>query len=270
MSKIYSPLKYHGGKYYLAPKFRPYLPKHKHRVYLFAGGLSELFAWPYDGVSEVINDIDGRLTEFWQVLQCESWFQAFRRTIEAVPFSEVEFDGSNLRQKLPGIVQRAVGYFIQCRQSRQGLFKDFATLSKNRTRRGMNEQASAWLTSIEGLPEVHNRLKRIAMIYNESFETIIKQEDSPNTFFYADPAYLKETRVSTDDYAFEMSDTQHEQLLEAFGKIKGKFMLSGYPSEMYAEARKKYGWTYRDFVIDNKASSKKEKGNKVERIWMNY
>ncbi len=30
--------------------------------------------------------------------------------------------------------------------------RDFATLSRNRTRSGINEQVSAWLNVIEGLP----------------------------------------------------------------------------------------------------------------------
>jgi hypothetical protein len=31
----------------------------------------------------------------------------------------------------------------------------FATLSRRHTRRGMNEQCSAWWNAVEGLPDVH-------------------------------------------------------------------------------------------------------------------
>jgi hypothetical protein len=36
---------------------------------------------------------------------------------------------------------------------------NFATLSRNRTRRRMNEQASAWWNCVDGLAAVHARLK---------------------------------------------------------------------------------------------------------------
>jgi DNA adenine methylase len=61
-------------------------------------------------------------------------------------------------------VQRAVRFFVLCRQSLAGRMDTFAPLSKNRTRRRMNEQASAWLTAVEGLPAVHARLKRVAIL----------------------------------------------------------------------------------------------------------
>lgn len=32
-------------------------PAHKHRVYLYAGGLGEMWGWPHAGVSEVVNDV---------------------------------------------------------------------------------------------------------------------------------------------------------------------------------------------------------------------
>ena len=96
----------------------------------------------------------------------------------------------------------------------------------------MNEQASAWLTAIEGLPAVHERLKRV-VILNRDVLDVIRQQDGPDTLFYCDPPYLKETCASKDVYAHEMTDTQHLQLLELLNGIKGKFLLSGYPSGLY-------------------------------------
>jgi hypothetical protein len=41
----------------------------------------------------------------------------------------------------------------------------------------MNEQASSWLTAIDGLPEIHERLKRVVVL-NEDAVTVIRREDS--------------------------------------------------------------------------------------------
>ncbi len=45
-----------------------------------------------EGVSEVVNDLDSGLTNFWRVLQDESLFKAFRRRIESTPFSQIEWE----------------------------------------------------------------------------------------------------------------------------------------------------------------------------------
>jgi hypothetical protein len=61
-------------------------------------------------------------------------------------------------------VQRAVWFFIRCRQSLAGRMGAFAPLSRNRTQRRMNEQAAAWLSVVENLPAVHARLKRVVIL----------------------------------------------------------------------------------------------------------
>ena len=84
-------------------------------------------------------------------------------------------------------------------------FKDFATLSRNRTRRQMNEQASAWWTCVEGLPAVSARLRRVVVLNQPALE-VIRQQDGPATLFYLDPPYLHETRASPGTYKHEMSE----------------------------------------------------------------
>src|SRR5262245_43932807 len=78
VSRVPAPLKWHGGKWYLAPKIVELMPSHVHYVEPFAGGLSVLLAKDPDGISEVVNDIDGQLSNFWRVLQGEEAFERFR------------------------------------------------------------------------------------------------------------------------------------------------------------------------------------------------
>src|SRR6185312_9978188 len=75
------PLKWHGGKHYLAPKIVALFPPRRsdanpdgyvHYVEPYAGGLAVLLASDPEGVSEVANDLDGGLTNFWRVLQDEA------------------------------------------------------------------------------------------------------------------------------------------------------------------------------------------------------
>ena len=270
-TKLSQPLKWHGGKSYLASRIIEMMPPHIHYIEPFFGGGAVLFRKPIElieGHSEVINDRYDSLMTFWKILQSDKEFQEFFRRISLTPFSKpawedaVEFAGKDR-------IDQAVAFFVKYRQSRQGIGKDFATMSRSRTRRGMNEQVSAWLSAVEGLPEAHQRLRRV-VIFNENALKVIRREDSCESFFYCDPPYVAETRQVVNAYSFEMDNDSHVDLLDLLGSINGKFILSGYPSKMYMDAEKKFNWNRLDIQIDNKASSKRTKVIKTECLWSNY
>lgn len=270
------PLKWHGGKHYLADRIIKLMPEHTHYVEPYAGGLSVLLAKPAElikGHSEVVNDLNGGLSNFWDVLSSEELFSELKCRLESTPFSERIWETAALQNQATtpkeDMVDSAVRFFIQYRQSRQGLGKDFATLSRNRTRRGMNEQVSSWLAAVEGLPEAHERLKRVVVL-NRDAAQVIQQQDGTNSFFYLDPPYLHETRTAKNAYEFEMSRDEHKNLLNVLLNVKGKFILSGYRSDLYDEFAQLSNWQRVDIQIDNKASSAKKKETKTECLWMNF
>lgn len=265
------PLKWHGGKHYLAKQIIELFPRHTHYVEPYFGGGAVLLAKPerfVDGHSEIVNDLNGELTNFWRVLRDDATFTEFQRAVEATPFSKPEWEAAaNNDGRHP--VQRAIDFFVRYRQSRQGLGTDFATMSRSRTRRGMNEQVSSWLTAVSGLTEAHRRLQRVVILCEDAV-AVIAREDSKDSFFYCDPPYLHDTRSVTNAYECELPDLAHASLIETLGKLAGKFILSGYPSAMYDDAAKRFGWTRIDIKIDNKASGAKVKAIKTECLWMNY
>lgn len=290
------PLKWHGGKAYLADWIISLMPPHLHYVEPYFGGGAVLLARDPDrdwminqrsetkgieklpahlkGCSEVVNDINLNLCNFWRVVAGPKAFEKFQRIVATMPLCEKAFDDSKTYPhgdySNEYSVSGAVAFFIQMRQSRQGLGKDFATLSRNRTRGCRNEQANAWLGCIEGLPEIHERLKGV-VILNDDAVKVIKQQDGEHTLFYCDPPYLHETRGSTGEYGDnEMTEIQHRDLLNMLANIDGKFMLSGYHSAMYDKFSEMHGWKCHEKKIDNKASSAKEKEQKTECVWCNF
>ena len=267
------PLKWHGGKNYLAEWIRSLSPEGRyiHRVHPYGGGLGEFWNWPHEGIGEVVNDIDGRLANLWWMLQDPEKFAEFGRLIEAVPFSEDEFELSVFMEAIrpQPCVERAARFFILVRQSRQGLMTGFATLSRNRTRRGMNEQVSSWLSAVEGLPEVHARLKRVVILNRDALD-VIRQQDGPQTFFYCDPPYLGPERSTPGTYRYEMTGGQHGDLLNCLTDIEGYCALSGYHSLLYDEWAADTGMVCHEREIDNKAASGKTKEKKTECLWVNY
>jgi DNA adenine methylase len=271
---VKQPLKWHGGKHYLASQIVALMPPHTHYVEPYAGGLAVLLAKLCEGISEVVNDLNADLTNFWHVLQDEALFRKLQRRVQAVPFSEVEWHeakrlvdkmstGSSNRQP----VERAVAFFILCRQSLAGRCKVFAPLSRNRTRRGMNEQASAWLAAIEGLPEVHQRLRRVVVL-NQPAVDVIRSQDGPDTLFYLDPPYLPDTKASQAFGPLEMTSEQHEQLLDVIVGVRGKVMISGYASKLYDTRLS--GWSRNEFRIANSAASGVMKRDMTEVVWCNF
>ncbi len=283
MSDLTNPLKWHGGKSDLAdwvislmpPRCRkPNAPEADdagwlHYVEPFFGGGSVLLALDPEGISEVVNDLNQRLVRFWTVLRCEPMFQEFVRKLEAIPFSEEVFNQCENVDDGDEPIGQATRFFVRCRQSLSGRMKGFAGITRNRTRRGMNEQVSAWLNAIDGLPAVHARLKRV-LIRNQPALDCIRKEDGPRTLFYLDPPYLHETRATTGEYEHEMDAEQHRKLCVFLGGIKGRFLLSGYRSEMYERYANEFGWKRHEKAIHNHAAGGKSKRVMVECVWTNY
>jgi len=273
VSGLVPPLKWHGGKHYLAGRIVALMPPHTHYVEPYAGGLAVLLGKNPDGMSEVVNDLDRRLANFWRVLQDEAMFLQFHRLVEAIPFSEPEWqDARDIVEKEQSfdngeMIRQAAAFFVVCRQSLAGRMKGFASLSRNRTRRGMNEQASAWITAVEGLPVVHARLRRVVILCRPAVD-VIRSQDGLDTLFYLDPPYLEETRSVPDVYGVEMGRAQHCELLDLIRGVRGKVILSGYPSDLYDSHLST--WNRRTFDLPNNAAAGKSKQRETEVLWCNF
>lgn len=158
------PIKTHGGKHYQAKGIIGQMPPHIHYVEPFGGGLAVLLAKEHEGFSEVVNDVHGTLMNFWQVLGTPALFAEFQRRVEMMPFSERVWREQEAKLDSGTQVERAIAFFARARLSREGKGKMFATLSKNRTRRSMNEQASSLLTAVDGLSDVQSQRENPLML----------------------------------------------------------------------------------------------------------
>jgi DNA adenine methylase len=259
------------------------MPRHIHYVEPYAGGLAVLLArdpedrrlWVGDdgscrGVSEVANDVNGRLMNFWRVLRSHEHFPEFLRQVQAVPLSRAEWEAAHSHIYGDDPVADAVAFFVNCRQSLAGRMQDFTGITRTRTRRGINGNASEWLSAVDGLPDVHRRLRRV-VVENRPALDVIRREDGRGTLFYLDPPYLHETRADADAYAsFEMTTEDHRELLEMLAGIEGQFILSGYRSVLYDTAAVQHGWRRLEFEIANHAAGGESKRRMTECVWVNY
>jgi len=240
-----------------------------------------LLAHDPTGKSEVYNDKNRALSTMFKVLADPKLFdglEGFYRRVAVLPFSELVFNEAKntldkwQRGKLKLTdVEVAYNFYVLCRQSRTGNCKDFATPTKNRLRRGMNEQVSAWLTSLDDLPRIARRLQRV-MICNQPAIEVIEKYDTKRTVFYLDPPYHPGTRTDIKAYGeYDMTEDQHEELLKFLVSKdrKGFILISGRDNPLYA----KYlaAWTrYELGEKVNNMSNKKVKNRVAEYVWMNY
>jgi DNA adenine methylase len=294
-AKLVQPIKRHGGKgaenFKLAKWIISLMPARVENpgkpdtddlgyvtyVEPYFGGGAVLLANNPEGISEVVSDLDGDLMNFWDVLRSRDHSPEFLRLASLTPVSDVEFERAcNLLQnghqngQPLSPVERALAFFVRNRQSRQALAKDFLTPVLDRTRRGMNEHVSAWLSAVDGLPEVVARLREVKF-YNRPAVEVIRLYDHARTLSYCDPPYLHETRTAKDAYGqFEMTEVDHRALLETLAGIKGRFLLSGYHSDLYDRFAREHGWHCSELPTNNKAGSGPKKREVIECVWTNY
>jgi DNA adenine methylase len=215
-----------------------------------------------------VNDLDGRLVNFWRVLRSPELFPRFLRLAQATPLARAAWEEAHAHpQGGTDPVLDAWAFFVDCRQSLAGRFRGFTSLTRTRTRRGINGNASEWLGAVEGLPAVHARLQPVVLEHRDALK-LIPREDTPDTLFYCDPPYLHATRATTDAYACEMTEAQHRALLAVLRACKGKVMLSGYASALYDATLA--DWTRHTFDLPNNAAGGKAKGRETEVLWCNF
>lgn len=92
---------------------------------------------------------------------------------------------------------------------------------------------------------------------------ILLTHDSPETLHYVDPPYVHSTRQSKHEYKFEMSDQDHKDLAGVLKSLKGKVVISGYPSPLYNKLYK--GWR----VVKKKAMTDAARKT-MEVLWLNF
>lgn len=260
-----SPIKWHGGKYFLAPEIVARIPPHKLYVEPFFGSGAVLFA--KQPGAEIINDLDGDLVNFWRVLADETSFSEFARRMQCTPFSRQEWDDAAATLAEGSPVDRAVKLFVHVRQSFSAMRNTWVSGLSIRPRRNMHENASAWLSAVDGLAEAHERLRGVVVECAPALR-LVETLDQPEVFFYLDPPYLPDTRECPGVYACEMTERDHRELLTTIRSCSSKILLSGYPSKLYDTALA--SWNREEFVVEKRGSKSALKTIATEVLWRNY
>ena len=233
-SKLLSPLKYHGGKSYLARRIIGLMPPHRSYVEPFAGGLNVLLN--KEPRIEITNDIDRDLINFWRQLRESIDF--FHEYVPSLKYERSTFLDSKVLVTHDDDRVRAMWYLVRNRMSRGGFGEDFGWSERLRGKKHGNPipgDVNAWRTMIRNLDTVSKRIARTGfasldfMSFFESIESTLDVDiDDSSVLVYADPPYHPDTRTAKDAYQNEMTDLQHRVLIEWFWEMGCKVMVSGY------------------------------------------
>lgn len=264
-----SPIKYFGGKNGIAKKIISYFPNDKNiQNYIepFGGSAALLFNLQKPYPIEIYNDLEDNVYALFKVLVDQNLFKQFKQLCDLSLFSEKM--NKEYKEKIKNndisLVDRAYMFYYVNRSSYNGVGSFSASTV---VRRKMSKQVSDFLSSIDGLYEVHNRLSKV-VVYNKDGIDIIKKFDKKNTLMYLDPPYVQSTRSSAR-YKVDMDDEKHLELLNALINIKNAYvLLSGYDNEGYG-CLEENGWKKHSFEVKTQ-SGKRESKTKKEFLWTNY
>lgn len=230
-----------------------------------------------EGKAEIACDKNLMLTNFWRALQSQATRATLTARLLVTPFSEIEFGEAKVRlaafRSCDGDdsvdVGAACDFFIVARQSYVGRQDKFAAITKSRVRRGMQEQVSAWMSAIDQMEEVADRLMRILVI-GGPFEEKMEKYDRSGILIYCDPPYDPRTRTDPDSYGENDTTAEwHDGFLTRLRSVKhAKLIVSGNPNSRYDEALA--GWTRVSRQVADTSSGAKSKRIREEVLWMNY
>lgn len=259
-------LRWHGGKWMLAPWIIDHFPPHRIYVEPFGGGASVLLR-KARSYAEVYNDLDGEVVNLFRVLQ-SPLAPEICRLLEITPFAREEFNLSYepssdpLERARRMVIRSHMGFGSDSVGKKTSAARGFrpGTGFRANSNRSGTTPARDWSNYPAVLRDIIARLRGV-VIENRDAKECMAQHDSPETLFYVDPPYPHETRSKhRGSYTHEMSDEDHFHLLNYLSGVQGMVVLSGYRCEAYDAT----GWTR----VDRKAFADGAK-KRIESLWLN-
>lgn len=234
-------LRYHGGKWKLAEWIIEHFPPHRAYVEPFGGGGSVLLRKPR-AYAEVYNDLDGEVVNCFRVMRDPKKASKLRTRLLLTPFARAEFNlgyqpaREEIERARRLIIRSFMGFGSSVtRPNRDG--RPQRTGFRCNSNRSGTTPAHDWANYPAEVERFVERLRGV-VIENRDAVEVMQQHDSAETLHYVDPPYPHSTRApsaggSHRGYRHEMTDEQHEQLAHELHQLKGKVVLSTYPSALY-------------------------------------
>ena len=228
-----SPLRYIGGKHYIASWIAKHLDYSKKAyIELFGGAANVLFCKKPHEI-EIYNEINGELVNFFRVVRDKP--QELIEMLDATLYAEEEFYYILHEFEPQNDVERAFRTFCRLQMSFSAAGRSFAM--------GVTVPMATMFRSATALIEVaRKRLHRVTVL-NRDFRNVLKNIRSRNrasVMIYADPPYIGAEHY----YDINFSEQDHRELatiLNEWASDGASIAVSYYPhplvDELYPQER---------------------------------
>jgi DNA adenine methylase len=265
LSEVKRPaLRYHGAKFRLAPWVIGHFPSHKYYIEPY-GGAAGVLLRKERCKAEVYNDIDGDIVNFFQVLRDPSTRQGLIESLMLTPYSRDEFLLAHEHTDVP--IERARRTAVR---ASMGFGSGGSTLDKTGFRTDIKREYGTamdlWVKYPLTLGAIGERLSGVQIENRPAIDLMLKH-DSTETLHYVDPPYMLQTRNLGNrgrTYRNEMTDSDHEALLNVLIKLEGHVVLSGYETDLYNDTLS--GWKKQ--TKPSRISSGRGTAIKTECLWI--
>ncbi len=258
-----TPFAYYGGKAKLVSTLLPMIPA-GHVTYAepFTGGAALFFAKEPSEI-EVLNDTNKELINFYRVVQQD--FVSLERIIKITLHSRTMHKDASVIYNNPHMfdeIKRAWAVWTLAVQSFSSMLD--GTWGYDKTKKNISTKKIS--NKRESFTEDYAiRLQNVQIECADALY-IIRSRDTAETFFYCDPPYFNSDCGHYGGY----TEQDFERLLQQLSQIKGKFLLSSYPSQILENYRTQFSWkqqTKEQAVSVNKGYGGRKK---IEVMTWNY
>lgn len=254
-------LRWHGGKWKLAPWIISHFPSH--RIYVEPyGGAASVLVRKERCYAEIYNDVDDEVVNLFRVLRDDRLADNLVSQIRMTPFARNEFAQSITKTHDP--VERARRL---CIRSLMGFGSNGHNIKRKTGFRSKSHTSGTTPSRVwANYPnEIHLIIERLrgVVIENKNAIDVMKEHDSYDTLHYVDPPYVLSSRASsTPAYHTEMTNDDHREMARCLHSLRGMVVLSGYPSDLYNELFGGWHFITRTALADGAA-------RRTEVLWFN-
>ncbi len=256
------PLTYFGGKQRLAKDILPLIPKHTLYCEPFFGGGAIYFAKNSSEI-EVINDSNGDLINFYSVVKNNC--RLLEKEIKITLHSRQQHQSAKVVLGYPDLfddVKRAWAIWVLANEGYSSRLDSSWGYDRKR-----NTSAKRLHNKRDSFSSQYAKRMEETEIENADALKVIETRDCKETFFYCDPPYFNASMGHYGSY----TEQDFENLLKLLSNIKGKFLLSSYPSSLLTHYTKKNNWTTKTIDMPIAVSTRYRLGKrKTEVLTANY
>ena len=236
------------------PIILPLIPSHNLYCEPFCGGAAIFFGKEPSNV-EVINDTNSELINFYKVAQ--NRFVELNQMVRVTLHSRRLHADAKIVYGNPHLfdeIKRAWAVWVLASQGFAGMLDGSFGYDKSKdttTKKIINKRDA--FTEDLAVRLQHVNIECSDAVY------VIQSRDTENTFFYVDPPYYNSNCGHYDGYSVE----DYIRLLDVLSGIKGKFLLSSYPSDILGKYAAKNDWNQQVFEqgvsVNSKSGYQKKK-----------